>query len=106
KRERVFCATSSATGEAGEDLFEVPQNTRSSLTKMKAAPDPGQPPYMRENKENTNSLLHVSQCCEILLAGPDLDHTIDVVNEDLAVADVTCVECFLGCIDDLIYRDR
>ena len=51
-------------------------------------------------------LLNVCQCCEILFTCPDLYDAVNVIYEDLAVADVACVERLLGSCDDFVNRDR
>lgn len=42
------------------------------------------------------TLLHVLKCVIALLAGADLYHVLNVVDEDFSVADMSCVENLLG----------
>lgn len=51
-------------------------------------------------------LFDICQCCEILFACPDLYDAVNVIYEDLAVADMACVERLLGSCDDFVNRDR
>ena len=50
-------------------------------------------------------LFHVLKCREVLFAGADLDDLRYVVDEDLAISDVTGIQSLLRCRDDLFYRN-
>ena len=48
-------------------------------------------------------LLHVLQSCEVFFAGTNLYYFVNVVYEDLAIADMSGVQSLLGSIDDCAY---
>jgi len=52
------------------------------------------------------ALLNVRKCCEVFFTCSYLDYAVNVVDEDLAVADMAGVQSLLSCCDYLIYRDR
>ena len=48
-------------------------------------------------------LLHVLQSREVFFAGTNLYYFVNVVYEDLAIADMSGVQSLLGSIDDCAY---
>ncbi len=46
----------------------------------------------------------ILQCCEACFAGSYADNVLNVINEDLTVADMACVQNLLSCVDNSVYR--